>query len=284
MKAYVLIAAICHSVNAAYCASIGDLSQPSWGEAPDWQKASAVDGVQFHLANPDAGDSASHDNWLKHKEADGWVFGETKDADKKTHPCMVPFDQLPPEQQMKDRLFRTIVHAAKPIVELESELQATGEALELAGQTEATLRGQLAEFAAARDAAEKRAKVAKGSAGPKARKVKAMDPMTDDERIELGERVSAGEAVQIVFSDGKRELMDIAPIVVSGPAFDVSPARLMLREAVNVSAAGTAGRELQVSSLALFDDDGEQLAFAELPMPLTISPGRTYRLDRQIQF
>lgn len=29
-----------------------------------------------------------------------------------THHCLVPFDRLPPEQQFKDRLFRTIVHAA----------------------------------------------------------------------------------------------------------------------------------------------------------------------------
>lgn len=31
-----------HEVNRAYCLSIGDISQPSWEDAPDWQKKSAV--------------------------------------------------------------------------------------------------------------------------------------------------------------------------------------------------------------------------------------------------
>lgn len=68
--------------------------------------------MRFHVANPGAGDSASHDSWMRQKVADGWVFGEVKDPEAKTHPCMVPFDELPRDQQFKDRLFRTIAHSA----------------------------------------------------------------------------------------------------------------------------------------------------------------------------
>ena len=105
------IAAICHETNRAYCRTLGDITQPPWDEAPEWQKASAVDGVRFHLANAGAPDSASHDNWMAHKLADGWKYGETKDPDAKTHPCLVPFDQLPIEQQRKDGLFAAVVRA-----------------------------------------------------------------------------------------------------------------------------------------------------------------------------
>lgn len=105
-------ARIAHEVNRAYCAAIGDNSQPAWEDAPEWQRASAMSGVRFHMANPDAGPSASHDNWLRDKQAEGWVYGEVKDADAKTHPCMVPFEELPREQQIKDHLFRAVVHAA----------------------------------------------------------------------------------------------------------------------------------------------------------------------------
>lgn len=108
----VRIARITHSVNRAWCQYNGDDSQPSWDEAPEWQRKSAINGVRFHAFNPDADDSASHDAWLREKEADGWVYGEVKDPEAKTHPCFVPFYQLPKEQQFKDRLFRTIVHAA----------------------------------------------------------------------------------------------------------------------------------------------------------------------------
>jgi hypothetical protein len=108
------LARICHEANKAFCEYLGDTSQPSWDDAPEWQRNSAVSGVRFHLANPDAGDSASHDNWLKDKRADGWVYGEVKNPELKQHPCMVPFDQLPKDQQFKDKLFRTIVHAGVP--------------------------------------------------------------------------------------------------------------------------------------------------------------------------
>lgn len=103
------IAAICHSVNKAYCASLGDFSQPHWDDAPDWQRESARFGVQFVLDNPDAPASSQHDCWMALKIADGWTYGETKDAEAKTHPCLVPFDQLPKEQQVKDFLFRGVV-------------------------------------------------------------------------------------------------------------------------------------------------------------------------------
>lgn len=110
-----LIAKGAHEMNAAYCRAIGDDSQTAWDDAPDWQRSSAVKGVEFHLANPAAGPEASHESWLAEKEADGWVFGETKDPAKKEHPCMVPFAALPVEQQAKDTLFRQTIHTLAPV-------------------------------------------------------------------------------------------------------------------------------------------------------------------------
>lgn len=112
------IATVCHEANRAFCAALGDNSQPLWAEAPEWQKSSAVNGVKFHMENPNAGDEASHNNWLAEKRAAGWQYGETKDPDKKLHPCFVPFDQLPPEQQAKDALFRAVVNALRPLLEV----------------------------------------------------------------------------------------------------------------------------------------------------------------------
>ena len=69
-------------------------------DAPEWQRESAVKGVEFNLANPDAPASASHDSWLA-----------VKDAEKKEHPCYVPYDQLPKDQQRKDAVFKAVVAA-----------------------------------------------------------------------------------------------------------------------------------------------------------------------------
>lgn len=105
------IARVAHEVNRAYCQALGDNSQPSWEDAPQWQKDSAMLGVMLHTGNPDAGAAASHESWMAQKVADGWVYGPEKQPDLKQHPCIVPFDQLPREQQAKDFIFRGVVHA-----------------------------------------------------------------------------------------------------------------------------------------------------------------------------
>lgn len=107
------IAKMCHEVNRAYCAFLGDTSQVPWSEAPDWQRTSAEKGVVFHIDNPDAGPAASHNSWLEEKRATGWKYGPVKDADKKEHPCFVAFEELPKEQQLKDVLFKAVVDAAR---------------------------------------------------------------------------------------------------------------------------------------------------------------------------
>lgn len=108
------IAQVAHEINKAYCDSIGDDTQKSWEDAPEWQKSSAQNGVQFHIKNPTAPPSASHDSWLQQKKDEGWKYGEVKDAEKKEHPCYVPYDELPTEQKSKDYLFKQVVHSLKP--------------------------------------------------------------------------------------------------------------------------------------------------------------------------
>lgn len=107
------IAKVCHEINKAYCEALGDNSQPDWETAPQWQKESAIKGVEFHLSNPNAGPDHSHISWLKQKEEEGWKYGPVKNPETKEHPCFVPYEQLPKEQQAKDYLFRQVVHSLK---------------------------------------------------------------------------------------------------------------------------------------------------------------------------
>lgn len=48
---------------------------------------------------------------MAEKIKDGWVYGDVKDPELKTHPCLVPYNELPVEQKTKDTLFINIVHA-----------------------------------------------------------------------------------------------------------------------------------------------------------------------------
>ena len=107
------VAQVAHEANRAYCQTIGDNSQLPWDQAPEWQKESAVNGVVFHLKNPNAGPSGSHENWLKEKAENGWKYGPVKDAEKKEHPCFRPYNSLPIEQRVKDYIFCGIVKAFK---------------------------------------------------------------------------------------------------------------------------------------------------------------------------
>ena len=115
------IAKSCHEANRNHCVRIGDTSQVAWEEAPEWQKQSARNGVEAHLNTlADGGEpkpEESHEGWLKEKTDDGWVYGEVKDADKKTHPCCVPYDELPDDQKEKDAIFIGVV---KSFFELKS--------------------------------------------------------------------------------------------------------------------------------------------------------------------
>lgn len=106
------IARVAHEVNRAYCIAIGDASQVPWEEAPANIKASAIDGVEAHLREP-LTPERSHERWTAFKVVDGWVYGPVKDAAMKQHPCLVPYDNLPQEQRVKDYLFGAVVAALK---------------------------------------------------------------------------------------------------------------------------------------------------------------------------
>lgn len=105
------IARVCHEANRGWCAANGDHSQAEWDQAAAWQRDSAIKGVEFALANPEAPPSAQHDAWMADKVREGWIHGPTKDPVAKTHPCIVAFEQLPKHQQAKDHLFRAVVRS-----------------------------------------------------------------------------------------------------------------------------------------------------------------------------
>lgn len=103
------IARVCHEANRAYCITQNDLSQRGWDDAPMWQRRRAVVGVG--VAKNGATSEQLHESWLAQKASEGWVYGPVKDADQKTHPCCVPYRELPASQQRKDALFQAVVRA-----------------------------------------------------------------------------------------------------------------------------------------------------------------------------
>jgi hypothetical protein len=104
------VARVCHEANRAWQQVTGDpvVSLP-WDDAPQWQRDSAISGVRnaVYGVTPEE----SHRNWCSERLAAGWTYGLVKDETARTHPCLVEYVDLPPEQQAKDRLFVAIVKA-----------------------------------------------------------------------------------------------------------------------------------------------------------------------------
>jgi hypothetical protein len=117
-----LLAQLAHEINRAYCAGLGDTSQTAWTGFHDdaehspaelaamtARNESARAGVRAVLNGEASSPEEQHDLWMRTKLEEGWRHGERKDEIAKTHPCLVPYEQLPPEQRVKDHLFRAAV-------------------------------------------------------------------------------------------------------------------------------------------------------------------------------
>jgi len=50
-----------------------------------------------------------HEVWAKQRIDDGWTYGPERDDDKKEHPCLVPYDDLPDSEKTYDRIMVTEV-------------------------------------------------------------------------------------------------------------------------------------------------------------------------------
>ncbi len=44
-----------------------------------------------------------HEVWAAGRIADGWTYGTKRDDEKKTHPCLVPYEELPDSEKEYDR-------------------------------------------------------------------------------------------------------------------------------------------------------------------------------------
>jgi hypothetical protein len=171
-----------HYVNKAYCEAIGDMSQPIWELAPEWQKTSALKGVDGVLAGNTP--EQSHESWLIEKKETGWKYGLVKNPETKEHPCFVPYAELPPEQRTKDSIFvtivRTVARALGAEIKGNDELKADPDANTLIGKqgeierleaAVASLEEQLAAAKQTAEAAVRRERIGLATApAPRARR------------------------------------------------------------------------------------------------------------------
>lgn len=107
------VAAISYECLKAYVKRIEGVNWPDWNNASIESRHSTADGVLYIKRLLDKAEMVSpadvHANWMIKKEDAGWKYGEVKDLEAKTHPCMVPFRMLPEEEKGKDYLMLGVV-------------------------------------------------------------------------------------------------------------------------------------------------------------------------------
>lgn len=57
-----------------------------------------------------------HEVWAQTRISQGWTYGEERSDDKKTHPCLIPYEELPESEREYDR--NTALSALKLIAKL----------------------------------------------------------------------------------------------------------------------------------------------------------------------
>jgi DNA-binding transcriptional MerR regulator len=109
------IAQVIYAANREVQIITGDpRPSPDWYDAPEYQRRETIASVNEAISDPARTAEQNHQGWYDRLVAEGWTHGEVKDAEAKTHPDLLPFDQLPKEEQLKDRLFIAIVRALAP--------------------------------------------------------------------------------------------------------------------------------------------------------------------------
>lgn len=105
------ITAAAYEVNRQYClmVSTGDHSHVAWPEL-DAQLRTVALMATAGIAEGYTPEK-SHAAWMMMKKSQGWRYGQTKNQETLEHPCLVPFSELPLDQQAKDLLWHGTVTA-----------------------------------------------------------------------------------------------------------------------------------------------------------------------------
>jgi ryanodine receptor 2 len=57
-----------------------------------------------------------HEVWAETRIKQGWIYGEQRNDELKTHPCLIPYEELPEEEKEYDR--NTSIGTLKLIMKL----------------------------------------------------------------------------------------------------------------------------------------------------------------------
>lgn len=103
------IARVCHETNRALQNVLGDpCPSDPWDALSSDARQASIYGV--HQAQQGKSPEEMHDLWMSFMIDHGWKYGEKKNEVERTHPNILPFNHISEGEQLKDKIFLTIVH------------------------------------------------------------------------------------------------------------------------------------------------------------------------------
>jgi hypothetical protein len=129
--------------------------------------------------------------------------------------------------------------------------------------------------------AQRAATVLKKQISPEPRKAGAMRPAKSEEetaaRAAALEAAFAADTSEIVFSDGQREIRELAPLTVTGDAWRLTPHGRVLNHEPLLEPGDCQRQEVVLRGIALLNEAGDQVGYHHLNEPVTI--GRNQRVQ-----
>ena len=116
------VARLCHKAIRQFSKAIGEVGYLTWAEADQDFVASQV---MFVLSHEDATPKDLHNEFLKRARSLGWTHGPKLDESALQDPGVISFEELPPTDRTKYRLFIGVARALAPH---EPKVRAHGDA------------------------------------------------------------------------------------------------------------------------------------------------------------
>lgn len=98
----------------AAAAALAPIIPEPWGQREEAFRSQFLDVIE-RQCGPDRNESPSelHEDWVKAYEAMGWTYGPVRSKADKTHPDMVPYDDLGQLERDKDAVFVALCEIAR---------------------------------------------------------------------------------------------------------------------------------------------------------------------------
>lgn len=118
---------------------------------------------------------------------------------------------------------------------------------------------------------------------PAARPIGAPKPAkSDDEAASRAEALAAAfaaDTTELVFSDGRREIRELAPLTITGDAWRDTPQGKVLNAEIDLEPGDCQRERMELRGFALLNEAGEQVGYCQLPDAIEIERNRLYRLS-----